>query len=277
MCSAEQHPQPSIVLARAHLNARCRDKTNEREKRDEKKEREEREGEREKETVTADGFGLCRFLPYQHALCPLFLTVNLLLYYTTELPLRGGPTSTYCLALVKPNRVKASLRQGASSGDLRGCLWRSPLTSQGGPVSPETVHQHLCSEPVYWYLMQPVHRSSYQDPALRYTSTWYSIRANIRPAQQYSDFVKCLFAGSLKKQIHYKQPFHFSFFLLLFFFRRKKAHFLLNAANLLRSPKYCCTAVYTYAYTLVIRTRYEYVSYTCVPAARVAQILIYQL
>ena len=34
---------------------------------------------------------------------------------TTKLPFKHGPKTTYSLALVKPNRVKACLRQGASS------------------------------------------------------------------------------------------------------------------------------------------------------------------
>ena len=51
---------------------------------------------------------------------------------TTKLPLKYGPNTTYFLALVKPNRAETCLRQGNSSGALRGRLRRVPFTSRGG-------------------------------------------------------------------------------------------------------------------------------------------------
>ena len=84
---------------------------------------------------------------------------------TTKLTLKHRPKTTYFLAIVKPNRVKTWLQQGASSGALRGRLRWGPYTSRGGPgvaaklrpvpASPNPpVHW---SGPVYWHMTQPVH------------------------------------------------------------------------------------------------------------------------
>ena len=75
---------------------------------------------------------------------PIFLSQS-----TTKLPLKHGPNKTYFSALVKPNRVKTGLRQGASSGVLRGRLRRVPLTSRGGAG--------VAAGPVYWHMTQAVH------------------------------------------------------------------------------------------------------------------------
>ena len=70
---------------------------------------------------------------------------------TAKLFLKLGRTTAYFLALVKPNRVKTCLRQGASNGPLRGRLRRSPLTSRGPGVaaSPRPVSASP-KTPVHW-------------------------------------------------------------------------------------------------------------------------------
>ena len=65
-----------------------------------------------------------------------------------KLLMKHGPKTTCFLALAKPNRVKTCLRQGASSGALRGRLRRGPLTSLGGPA-------------VHWHMTQPVRTVPY--------------------------------------------------------------------------------------------------------------------
>ena len=49
------------------------------------------------------------------------------------------------LALVKTKRVKPCLRQGASSGALRGRLRRAPLTSRGGGQGSRRSSDHQCT------------------------------------------------------------------------------------------------------------------------------------
>ena len=70
--------------------------------------------------------------PVHHTLrSPLLFFPFSLNQSTIILPLKHGRKTTYFLTLVKPNRVKTCLRQGASSGALRGCFRRGPLTSRG--------------------------------------------------------------------------------------------------------------------------------------------------
>ena len=81
---------------------------------------------------------------------------------TTKFPLNTVQKRRTFFTLVKPNRVKPCLRQGASSGALRGRLRRGPLTSRGNRGRSEAatgspkppVHW---SSPVYWHMTQPVY------------------------------------------------------------------------------------------------------------------------
>ena len=80
---------------------------------------------------------LCAVFPHtpvHHTLRSLFLFSYSFLnqFATTKKPSKHGPTTTYLLALVRPKRVQARLRQGASIGAFRGCLRRVPLNSRGG-------------------------------------------------------------------------------------------------------------------------------------------------
>ena len=67
--------------------------------------------------------------------------------------------------IVTPNRAKTGLRQGDSSGALRGRLRRAPLISRGGaevaakprPVWASPKPPVHWSGPVYWHMTQPVH------------------------------------------------------------------------------------------------------------------------
>ena len=86
------------------------------------------------------------------------LLVFLLSQSTTKFHLKHDPKMTHFLALVKPKREKTCVRQGASSGTLRGRFRRPPLTSRGRPrVAASPRPPMHCSGPVYWHITQPVH------------------------------------------------------------------------------------------------------------------------
>ena len=67
----------------------------------------------------------------QLILSPMSKTKKMWVFLAT-VPLSEDSNSLIFYAPVKPNRVKKSLRRGASSGAFRGRLRRASLTSRGG-------------------------------------------------------------------------------------------------------------------------------------------------
>ena len=99
--------------------------------------------------------------PVHHTLRSLLLFMHFFLVNrTSKSQLKHGPKTTgfFALFTVKPKRVKTCLRQGASSGALRGRFRRGPLTSRrGGGVAASPQSPVHWSGPVYWHMTQPVH------------------------------------------------------------------------------------------------------------------------
>ena len=81
-------------------------------------------------------------------------------------------------ALVKPNRLKTCLRQGASSGALRGCLRQGPLASrEGGRWSRRSLRRDQDPGRIQLLVLAGATSTPPHHPGFEINETFLSLRA----------------------------------------------------------------------------------------------------